>query len=278
LKSFRHFDADGSETIDGSELTQIMNYMGESSNKKKIDELLNQFGVNGQLDWSQFLEMMSHFYSKRIGEAEKRYLVPAKKFTEFDEDDIKTILGVFRIFDVDSSDSIDGSELGPVLNYMGQGASKQQITSLVQQFGDYSGDISWESFLGLVSSLYGKGSTTTSTPKPTTTTSTPKPTTTTTTPKPSATTIPPKTTTTTTPKPTTTTTPKPTTTTTPTPKTDSVPNYVQGRVSTSVNSDAKKTDLKDLPAQTHSKDMGSTPNYVQGRVSTSVNSDAKKQI
>jgi len=182
---------------------------------------LNQFGVNGQLDWGQFLEMMSHFYSKRIAEADTRYLVPAKKFTQFDEDDVKTILGVFRIFDFDSSDSIDGSELAQVLTYMGQGASKQQITSLVQQFGDYSGDISWESFLGLVSSLYGKGSTTTSTPKPTTTTSTPKPTTTST-PKPTTTSTPKPTTTTTTssPKPTTTTTtPKPTTTTT-TPKTN----------------------------------------------------------
>jgi len=171
LKAFRHFDTDGSYSISVSELKNLLAYLGESVTEQKVKQLVTQFDThgNGDLEWIDFLDLVRSMYLKsKYPLVEKRYLIPAKKFPHFKDEEIKTILGVFRMFDEDGSDSISSNELGEILAYMGQGCPKDKVDELVKKFDtDESGEIEWEEFLELVSSLYGhKKSTTVETTAP----------------------------------------------------------------------------------------------------------------
>lgn len=95
-------------------------------------------------------------YPEKKGRFVANWIVPAlEQYPEFSALDLHTFAVTFRTFDVDGSGSIDADELTAVFKQMGQGASKDDVQELLEQFdADNSGGIEWLEFLEMMRFFY----------------------------------------------------------------------------------------------------------------------------
>jgi len=155
IQSFRKYDTDESGAIDANELEVALQYMGQGSSKKEVDKLIGQFGINGEIKWPQFLEMMRFFYPQKRLQFEREFYDPATEFLEFTRSDLDVFIQTFREFDLDGSGSIDIHELDLMFKAMGHGASMADLQAVIDQVDyDGSGDIKWRGFLEVMRRFY----------------------------------------------------------------------------------------------------------------------------
>merc|ERR1711915_880151 len=127
LKKFE----DGKVTAD--ELGKVMNTFGLSPSKEDLDDLINEFDINGDkmIDIREFNDAMAHQMKGVDTDAELR--------------------AVFKIFDTNSDSLIDMSELKRLLASIGENLSDNEIIAMMKE-ADLDGDkcVNFEEFQKLM--------------------------------------------------------------------------------------------------------------------------------
>jgi len=160
VELFRDFDEDGTGSIDSNELATMLRYMGHGVSVAKAQQLVNQVDANasGGLEWPEFLQVMSLLYPDKQRELESKFYKPAfSNYPEFTRPEIQVFLQSFRKYDVDGSGGIDTDELEAAFKDMGQGFTKQQAKTFLDQVdADKSGQIEWLEFLHIMRNFYAQ--------------------------------------------------------------------------------------------------------------------------
>lgn len=66
ITAFREFDEDGSNTIDERELGNVLSFMGQGTSPEKVRSIIrNITGGSLEIEWPQFLQLMSNIYHGR---------------------------------------------------------------------------------------------------------------------------------------------------------------------------------------------------------------------
>lgn len=125
---FELFDKDGNGVMDRNELPQALMSLGKDPTNKEIEDLLNRFGIEGNIQFEDF---------KRILE-------------DYDNND-RELEMAFRVFDRDKNGTLDANELKNALMNFGERMDEQEAKELVQLFDlDGDGTISYREFIELM--------------------------------------------------------------------------------------------------------------------------------
>jgi Ca2+-binding EF-hand superfamily protein len=113
-KVFNHFDDDGSGSVNGSELKEILNRLNVKLSDKAFDALMLEIDANGtgQMDFDEFCTVMAPVMTGK-----------------FDDEDLYF---AFKKFDTDNSGLLNIDELQQVLAKIGQNYSEKQIKDLIR--------------------------------------------------------------------------------------------------------------------------------------------------
>ncbi|ORX67726.1 calmodulin mutant SYNCAM43 [Basidiobolus meristosporus CBS 931.73] len=123
-EAFSLFDKDGDGSITTKELGTVMRSLGQ--NPPRIDA-----DGNGQIDFNEFLNLMSRKLKETDSEAE--------------------IKEAFKVFDKDGNGFISASELHHVMNNLGEKLSEQEITEMIREADvDGDGQINYEEFVKMM--------------------------------------------------------------------------------------------------------------------------------
>jgi len=155
--SFRTFDTDGSGAIDADELTAAFKQMGQGcspADVKKIILLVDK-DKSGDIEWLEYLEIMTTMFYAKKADFNKNILGPATKFLEFTKDEIYDFVFAFRTFDINGDGHIDAKELADMFKFMGEASSEQKAQEIISQVDeDGNGTIEWAEFLGIMRNSY----------------------------------------------------------------------------------------------------------------------------
>eukprot|EP00929_Paragymnodinium_shiwhaense_P111332 TRINITY_DN7923_c0_g1_i1.p2 TRINITY_DN7923_c0_g1~~TRINITY_DN7923_c0_g1_i1.p2 ORF type:complete len:151 (-),score=59.22 TRINITY_DN7923_c0_g1_i1:208-660(-) len=130
-EAFQLFDADGSGTIDLTELGTVLRSLGQNPKEAELQRLINDVDVdkNGSLDFPEFLAVMVQQLQTRDD--------PEKKLKE-----------AFKILDADGSGSIGMEEMKRMLTTRGDKMTEEEVDEvfkLVDLDGD--GTIEFDEFM-----------------------------------------------------------------------------------------------------------------------------------
>jgi Ca2+-binding EF-hand superfamily protein len=112
---FAMFDEDGSGSIDANELGGVMEALGVSVSKSKLEEMIREVdtpGGDGEIGFEEFLALMRKSDSNSDPRAEAR--------------------AVFDRFDLDRSGSIEASELRQAIAFMAPDLSESAVEELIK--------------------------------------------------------------------------------------------------------------------------------------------------
>ena len=133
-EAFRLFDPDGDGTITIKELTQIMSNLGEKKSEAEIQDMLNKYGSNGEIDFGGFIKLMGD----QAGDNTDN-----ERIAEYKE--------AFRVFDPNGDGYIGANELAHVMTNLGEKKSEAEIQDMMDKYGS-NGGIDFEGFIKLMAS------------------------------------------------------------------------------------------------------------------------------
>jgi len=139
---FETLDSDSSGCIDVSELSFAFKCMGMKLSKKELDETIIEVDADGsgQLEWPEFLSLMSKYGKGQGVEAS----FSAERLAELQE--------IFSVFDSNGDGTLDVKELDAVFRTLGLQSSQKEIRAMIEEVdADNSGSIGWPEFLFLMS-------------------------------------------------------------------------------------------------------------------------------
>lgn len=124
IKSFRHFDRDGSGYISTKELSNMMQLMGHNPTRGDIMDILDDIDIdkNGTVDFKEFAQawwITERIHMERDAETELRM--------------------AFDIFDKDGDDLLDIDELSKILMQVGDPMTQEEVRELFTE-ADTNGD------------------------------------------------------------------------------------------------------------------------------------------
>ena len=128
-EAFNLFDTDGSGSIDPKELKAAMQSLGFESKNPTIYQMIADLDTEanaGGIDFDQFLDAIT----AKLGDKESR-------------DGIEKI---FRLFDDDSTDSINLNNLKRVAKELGETMSVEELREMVERAASNGEEISFEDF------------------------------------------------------------------------------------------------------------------------------------
>jgi len=138
-------------------LSVALKKMGQGASPDEVKDMIKRVDAQetGEIPWPGFLHLMRNFYPEKYSEFRKEWYGPAKKFPEFNDEDISVFIDSFRSFDLDASGAISVGELDLAFKSMGQGMDADQLQSIIKTYdADNSGEIEWVEFLQIMSDLY----------------------------------------------------------------------------------------------------------------------------
>ncbi|XP_064621637.1 calmodulin-A-like isoform X2 [Lineus longissimus] len=120
-EAFSMFDKDGDETITTEEIGGILRSLGQNPTEAELWDMVNEVDEdgNGEVDFSEFLIMMSNNMKKSDSDAELR--------------------AVFNVFDVNNSGYITSEELGNIMSSLGERMTDEDIEDMLRE-ADLDGD------------------------------------------------------------------------------------------------------------------------------------------
>ena len=138
-QAFDLFDTDGSEKIDAKELKVAMRALGFEPKKEELKKMISDIDKDGsgQIDFAEFLDMMTQKMSERDSKEE--------------------ILKAFRLFDDDETGKISLKNLRRVAKEIGEMMSEEELQEMIEEADlDGDGEIDQEEFLRIMkkTSLY----------------------------------------------------------------------------------------------------------------------------
>ncbi|ORY02522.1 calmodulin [Basidiobolus meristosporus CBS 931.73] len=132
-EAFSLFDKDGDGSITTKELGTVMRSLGQNPTEVELQDMVSEIDAdgNGQIDFNEFLNLMSRKLKETDSEAE--------------------IKEAFKVFDKDGNGFISASELHHVMNNLGEKLSEQEITEMIREADvDGDGQINYEEFVKMM--------------------------------------------------------------------------------------------------------------------------------
>jgi len=155
-EAFRRFDTDGSDSIDGKELVNCLQAMGEGSSPDRVKDLMHQLGQpeTGELNFSEFVGLMNLLYPSEGAKFQKRYIEPGEEHLEFTKDELIVFLDTFRKYE-DEDGFLSEKDFGESFRSMGQGATKDTLKKIWNEVNPNGGSkIQFAEFLNAMSWLF----------------------------------------------------------------------------------------------------------------------------
>ncbi|CCA71196.1 probable Calmodulin [Serendipita indica DSM 11827] len=120
-EAFALFDKDGDGTITTKELGTVMRSLGQNPSDSELQDMINEVDAdgNGTIDFKEFLTMM------------------AKKLKDGDREE--EIRQAFKVFDKNGDGFVTLSELGQVMENLGEKLSKAELSEMMKE-ADTNGD------------------------------------------------------------------------------------------------------------------------------------------
>ena len=114
-EAFNLFDKDRDGCISMVELSNLMKSMGQSLNKRELQELVREMDVNrnGTLEFNEFLVLMSKL----------------SKDTDFEDE----LVEAFKIFDQDNHGMLTGLELKMMMMRFGDKVSEKEAEGILRE-------------------------------------------------------------------------------------------------------------------------------------------------
>jgi len=158
IETFREFDITGSGFLDIEELAATLRFMGLGYSVEQVSDLVKSLNTGKEVvSWKEFLQVMSKVYDFKQQELEKKWYSPVLSKYGFTREEITVFVVVFRNFDEDGSGTINAAELETIFQFMGQGASKEQLDKYISEFNqDGTGEAKWEEFIQMMARVYSK--------------------------------------------------------------------------------------------------------------------------
>ena len=122
-----------------------------SSTKEKCQQILEKHDADnsGNLDWSEFLELMTEQFPWKMQDFQVKFVEPARsRFPELSSKALTNLVEAFREHDVDGNGDIDVSELRTIVVELGQNATDERLAELVQKYdANGNGSLEWLEFV-----------------------------------------------------------------------------------------------------------------------------------
>ena len=129
---FSLFDADGSGTVDTSELGTVMKSLGQMMSDEALAQMINEVDADGSgtVDFAEFLGMM------------------ARQMKDHDSDIV--LQGTFELLDTNEGGRIDKANLKYVLAHLCDKMSAEEIDGLVEEAAGGATDLDYAQFKRLL--------------------------------------------------------------------------------------------------------------------------------
>jgi calmodulin len=134
-EAFSLFDKDGDGTITTRELGTVMRSLGQNPTEAELQDMINEVDQNGngQIDFAEFLTMMS------------------RKMQENDTEE--EIVEAFKVFDKDGNGFISAAELRHVMTNLGEKLTDEEVDEMIREADvDGDGQINYEEFVKMMMS------------------------------------------------------------------------------------------------------------------------------
>jgi len=134
-EAFSLFDKDGDGTITTKELGTVMRSLGQNPTEAELQDMIQEVdsGGDGQIDFSEFLSMMS------------------RKMQENDTEE--EIIEAFKVFDKDGNGFISAAELRHVMCNLGEKLTDDECDEMIREADiDGDGQINYAEFVKLMMS------------------------------------------------------------------------------------------------------------------------------
>jgi calmodulin len=135
--AFTMFDKNGDQKISGSELKEVMHYLGLKTSEDEVKAMIQVVDKNrnGYVDYDEFIQMMTQTQIKPLNA---------------DEELKKT----FNIFDIDGNGYICHDEIKKTMEHLGESVTDEEVNDMIKA-ADKNGDgrIDINEFSGLLNGV-----------------------------------------------------------------------------------------------------------------------------
>ncbi|KAF9562099.1 EF-hand [Agrocybe pediades] len=155
--AFSLFDKDSDGTISLNELGTVMRSLGRHPTDEELRDILNRIDKdhNGIIDFAEFVDLMGKRELSLVSPA-----LPGGKAAAVDlgitreEEELGELYAAFKEFDKDGSGKINITELGTVMNNLGEKLTEQELQMMIDE-ADLDGDheISFSEFKKMVGGM-----------------------------------------------------------------------------------------------------------------------------
>ena len=132
-EAFALFDKDGSGTISGQELGQVMRSLGQIPTNSELEDMVMEVDSNGngEIDFPEFCELMGKMNGSRGSKEQQEEM----------------LRDAFKVFDKDGGGSISSAELRHVLTNLGDKLTDEEVDEMMREADmDGNGEIDYDEF------------------------------------------------------------------------------------------------------------------------------------
>merc|ERR1712139_370756 len=141
-ETFDTVDHEKTGSIGKEQLGEAMTILRIQFSQDELEDAVNEIDLDGsgEIEWPEFLCLMEKFGSNFSIE------------NKFSQERLQEMREVFKMFDADSSGTLDIGELRDVMKSIGLAVEDWEIRAMIAEVdGDDSGEIDWGEFLYLMS-------------------------------------------------------------------------------------------------------------------------------